>query len=91
MLRAWNHTLHAEPIDGGRSRYSDTVEIDAGRLTPVVGSAPGGSSATASAAGTASSASSSRHVARPAGPVGGRTRSTTLDPRRRLARRRPPS
>ena len=36
MLRVWNHTLHVEPTDGGRSRYADTVEIDAGRLTPVV-------------------------------------------------------
>ena len=36
MLRAWNHTLHAEPIEGGRTRYSDTLEIDAGPLTPVV-------------------------------------------------------
>lgn len=36
MLRVWNHTLHAEPIDGGRTRYSDTLEIDAGPLTPVV-------------------------------------------------------
>lgn len=36
MLRTWNHTLHAESIDAGRTRYSDTLEIDAGRLTPVV-------------------------------------------------------
>jgi hypothetical protein len=36
MLRTWNHTLHAEAIDGGRTRYSDTIEIDAGRLTPVI-------------------------------------------------------
>lgn len=36
MLRTWNHTLHAEPLPDGRTRYSDTVEIDAGMLTPVV-------------------------------------------------------
>ncbi|HVF75278.1 MAG TPA: hypothetical protein VM938_09530 [Acidimicrobiales bacterium] len=36
MIRAWNHTLHVEPLGAGRSRYSDTVEIDAGALTPVV-------------------------------------------------------
>lgn len=36
MLRVWNHTLHVEALPDGRSRYSDTVEIDAGPLTPVV-------------------------------------------------------
>jgi len=36
VLRAWNHTLHAEPIDDNRCRYSDTVDIDAGRLTALV-------------------------------------------------------
>src|SRR5688500_10759733 len=36
MLRAWHHTLHAEALPAGRTRYSDTVEIDAGLLTPVV-------------------------------------------------------
>lgn len=36
VLRAWNHTLHVEPLGGGRSRYSDVVEIDAGPLTGVV-------------------------------------------------------
>jgi hypothetical protein len=46
LLKAWNHTLHVEPAWGERSdgektgenrcRYSDTVDIDAGALTPVV-------------------------------------------------------
>ncbi len=36
LLRAWNHTLHAEPLGEGRSRYIDKVEIDAGALTGVV-------------------------------------------------------
>ncbi|SDW79219.1 hypothetical protein SAMN05421504_1011518 [Amycolatopsis xylanica] len=36
VLKAWNHTLHVEPVDEQRCRYSDTVEIDAGRLTGVV-------------------------------------------------------
>jgi hypothetical protein len=36
VLRAWNHTLHVEPIDENGCRYSDTVEIDAGRLTAFV-------------------------------------------------------
>jgi hypothetical protein len=35
-LRAWDHTLEVEPAGPGRSRYRDTVTIDAGRLTPVV-------------------------------------------------------
>ena len=36
LVRSWQHTLQAEPIDAGRCRYTDTVRIDAGRLTPVV-------------------------------------------------------
>lgn len=36
VLRAWNHTLHVEPVDAQTCRYSDTVEIDAGRLTAFV-------------------------------------------------------
>lgn len=36
VLRRWDHVLHAEPLEDGRCRYSDTVTIDAGRLTPVV-------------------------------------------------------
>lgn len=36
VLRRWDHTLHVEPLDGARSRYSDTVVIDAGALTPAI-------------------------------------------------------
>lgn len=36
VLRAWNHTLRVEPVDAQTCRYSDTVEVDAGPLTPVV-------------------------------------------------------
>jgi hypothetical protein len=36
VLKAWNHTLHVEPIDEGSSRYSDTVDIDAGVATAFV-------------------------------------------------------
>ena len=36
LLRTWNHTLQVEPIDADTSRYSDTIELDAGALTPVV-------------------------------------------------------
>lgn len=35
-LRAWNHTLHVEPLGANLCRYSDTVDIDAGVLTGVV-------------------------------------------------------
>jgi hypothetical protein len=36
VLRRWDHVLHAEALDGARCRYSDTVTIDAGRLTGLV-------------------------------------------------------
>jgi hypothetical protein len=36
VIKTWNHTLHVEPAGGGRCRYSDTVEIDAGAMTGVV-------------------------------------------------------
>ncbi|CRZ19111.1 hypothetical protein [Mycolicibacterium neworleansense] len=36
VLRSWDHTLHVEPVTDRSCRYSDTVEIDAGRLTSVV-------------------------------------------------------
>ena len=39
ILKAWNHTLHAEPLGDQRCSYSDTVEIDAGRLTGLVAAA----------------------------------------------------
>lgn len=36
-IKAWRHRLVVEPLPGGRSRYTDEIAIDAGRLTPVVG------------------------------------------------------
>ncbi|GAB0107050.1 hypothetical protein JMUB6875_60420 [Nocardia sp. JMUB6875] len=36
VLRSWDHTLHAEPIDENTCTYSDSVDIDAGVLTPAV-------------------------------------------------------
>ncbi len=36
LLRSWRHTLHVVPITTTRCRYSDTLEIDAGALTPLV-------------------------------------------------------
>ena len=36
ILRTWDHTLHVEPIDERSSRYSDTVDIDAGAATAFV-------------------------------------------------------
>lgn len=38
VVRSWDHRLHVEPLPGdpARSLYSDTVTLDAGRLTPLV-------------------------------------------------------
>jgi hypothetical protein len=36
VLRTWNHAIHVEPLSASTCRYSDSVDIDAGRLTPVV-------------------------------------------------------
>ena len=36
VVDRWDHTLHVDPIDDARCRYSDIVVIDAGILTPVV-------------------------------------------------------
>lgn len=36
ILKAWNHTLRVEPLQGDSCRYSDTVDIDARLLTGVV-------------------------------------------------------
>lgn len=35
MFRTWRHTLHVEPIGEHRCRYSDTIDVDAGPLTPI--------------------------------------------------------
>jgi ligand-binding SRPBCC domain-containing protein len=29
VIRTWNHTLHVEAVDTNRSRYSDTIEVNA--------------------------------------------------------------
>ncbi|WP_157392663.1 hypothetical protein [Nocardia terrae] len=36
VITTWNHTLHVEPLSSDRCRYTDTVDIEAGRLTPLV-------------------------------------------------------
>ncbi|MBV9351542.1 MAG: hypothetical protein JOZ23_08395 [Mycobacterium sp.] len=36
ILTAWNHTLRVEPIDEYSCRYSDKIEIAAGRATRIV-------------------------------------------------------
>ncbi|OBK51839.1 hypothetical protein [Mycobacterium kubicae] len=36
VLKAWNHTLHVEPLGHESCRYSDTVDIDAGSMTGAV-------------------------------------------------------
>lgn len=36
FVRAWVHELVVEALDDGRSRLTDTIEIDAGVLTPLV-------------------------------------------------------
>ncbi|HTQ21768.1 hypothetical protein [Mycobacterium sp.] len=35
VLKIWNHTLHVEAVDENSCRYSDTIDIDAGPLTPI--------------------------------------------------------
>ena len=36
VLRRWDHVLRVEPLGEGTCRYGDTIEIDAGWLTPAV-------------------------------------------------------
>ena len=36
LLRRWHHSLHVKSLADQRCRYTDTIEIDAGPLTPVV-------------------------------------------------------
>ena len=36
LVRTWDHTIHIEPMDARRCRYTDRIDIDAGRLTPLV-------------------------------------------------------
>ena len=39
VIRRWNHTLHVDAVDAMRSRYTDSIEIEAGALTGVVAAA----------------------------------------------------
>jgi hypothetical protein len=36
LVRSWSHDIVVEPLDDGRCRYTDRIEIDAGPLTPLV-------------------------------------------------------
>ncbi len=36
MISSWNHVITVEPLDGGRCRYTDDVEMHAGIMTPLV-------------------------------------------------------
>ena len=37
LIRRWDHWITIEPSeDGKRTRYTDTVEVEAGLLTPVI-------------------------------------------------------
>jgi hypothetical protein len=36
-VKTWRHLLAVDPAGPGRSRYTDSIEIDAGRLTPAIG------------------------------------------------------
>ena len=36
LIRSWRHDITVEPLPGGRTRYTDTIRIDAGALTAVV-------------------------------------------------------
>jgi hypothetical protein len=35
-IRSWRHDILVEPLDGGRTRYTDVIAIDAALFTPVV-------------------------------------------------------
>jgi hypothetical protein len=35
VLKTWNHTIHVEPLTDATCRYYDSVDLDAGGLTPV--------------------------------------------------------
>jgi hypothetical protein len=34
-LKTWNHTIHVEPLTDSTCRYYDSIDFDAGRLTPL--------------------------------------------------------
>lgn len=35
VLKTWNHTIHVEPLTETTCRYTDSIDIDAGALTPI--------------------------------------------------------
>jgi hypothetical protein len=35
VLKTWNHTIHVEPLTDSTCRYYDSIDLDAGALTPV--------------------------------------------------------
>lgn len=41
VIRSWRHDIVVEPLDRGRTRYTDVVDIDAGPLTAVVAALAG--------------------------------------------------
>jgi hypothetical protein len=36
LIRRWDHLIRVRPADGGRTRYSDEIVIEAGMITPLV-------------------------------------------------------
>jgi hypothetical protein len=36
LVRSWRHLIRVTPLDDGRCRYEDHIEIDAGAVTPLV-------------------------------------------------------
>lgn len=36
VIRSWRHDIRVEPLEGGRTRYTDVIHIDAGPLTALV-------------------------------------------------------
>ncbi len=35
VLETWNHTIHVEPLTEKTCRYYDSIDLDAGALTPI--------------------------------------------------------
>lgn len=35
-IKRWDHTMHVEPLSDERCRYTDSIVIEAGLLTPVI-------------------------------------------------------
>jgi hypothetical protein len=35
VLETWNHTIHVEPLTETTCRYYDSIDLDAGALTPI--------------------------------------------------------